>query len=260
MAYTIHTLPAFKDNYLWLIADETSRHAIVVDPGDATVVAEALATLDLTLSAILVTHHHADHIGGVDALVAAYGAPVYGPDSPNIPQVNRPLRDGQQCAVSGLIFDVIAVPGHTLDHIAYFNCTMGPDPVVFCGDTLFAGGCGRLFEGTPDQMSSSLDRLAALPGNTLVYCAHEYTLANLRFAMAVEPDNQALRLRLADATALRAQNLPTVPSHIDLELATNPFLRCHIPSVATAAKSRLADIGSDRVAVFAAIRQWKDGF
>ena len=261
MTVQIHTVPAFNDNYLWLLADEASGQALVVDPGDSAPVKAALARLGLTLTGILITHHHPDHIGGVDALVAEYRCAVHGPHSDRIPQITHPLREGDRLALLGLDLEVIEVPGHTLDHIAYF-CRQGADgqPWLFCGDTLFAAGCGRLFEGTPPQMYDSLTKLAALPAATRVYCAHEYTLANLRFAVAVEPDNQALLERQARVQSLRDADIPSVPFSLADELATNPFLRCHLPAVAEAAARRGDAPLHSPVEVFAAVRRWKDDF
>jgi hydroxyacylglutathione hydrolase len=255
---SIEPIPAFADNYFWLLSDGV--HAAVVDPGAAAPVQAALAARRLTLAAILVTHHHADHTGGVAALAAASGARAYVPATEDIagagPDAQR-LREGDAIAVLGTRFEVLDVPGHTAGHIAYHAPAIA---ALFCGDTLFAGGCGRLFEGTPAQMLDSLRKLARLPGATRVYCAHEYTLANLRFALAVEPANARLRARLADCSALRARDLPTLPSTLDEELATNPFLRVDAPDVRAAAASRQRGAASDPVATFAAIRAWKNTF
>jgi len=253
---SITPLPAFEDNYLWLLARD--GEAAVVDPGDAAPVLRALAERSLRLSAILVTHHHGDHAGGVSELRAT-GATVYGPRGEAIDGVDERLAAGDSLTVLGVRFTVLEVPGHTAGHIAYYTDALDP-PAVFCGDTLFACGCGRLFEGTPAQMLASLDRLAELPPATRVFCAHEYTVANIRFALAVEPNNAALQERARTAQATRARGEPTVPSTIELELATNPFLRSATPSVQTAALRRLGAGALDRVQTFAAIRAWKDVF
>jgi hydroxyacylglutathione hydrolase len=261
----ISAIPAFADNYIWLLCDRERRRAAVVDPGDAAPVLAALAEAGLTLAAVLVTHHHADHVGGLPALRAAFpDAVVHGPAASRAEGIDRRWKDGDTVTPDGFDarFDVIAVPGHTLDHVAYFARTIGDDPrpVLFCGDTLFAGGCGRVFEGTAAQMSGSLGRLAALPDDTLVYCAHEYTTSNLRFARAVEPANAALAERERETAAMRADGRPTVPSTLALERATNPFLRVEAADVRSAAASRLGRAPADPVEVFAAVRQWKDGF
>ena len=257
---SVLTVPAFKDNYLWLIHD--GAHAAVVDPGDSGPILDALATHGLTLTAILLTHHHADHTGGVPALLARFPVPVYGPRNDRIATVAHPLAEGDRVAVPelGLELDVLDVPGHTLGHIAYVRRTPGRH-WLFCGDTLFAGGCGRLFEGTPQQMAASLEKLASLPEDTQVYCAHEYTLSNLRFALAVEPDNAALALRMRDESAKRAQDVPTVPSSIGLERSTNPFLRYREAAIVRelVKAGRLAE-GAAPVQVFAALREWKNVF
>jgi hydroxyacylglutathione hydrolase len=254
---SITPLPAFSDNYLWLL--DHDGHAAVVDPGDPAPVQRALAERKLTLDAILVTHHHGDHVGGLAALRST-GATVYGPRAEAIDGVDVPLGAGDRVEVLGVSFSVLEVPGHTSGHIAYFAGALEP-PVLFCGDTLFACGCGRLFEGTPAQMLTSLDRLSALPAATRVYCAHEYTLANIRFALAVEPANAELQKRARDAALLRERGDPTVPSTIALELATNPFMRSDAPGVRNAAGARAgASTGTDRVRTFTTIRKWKDEF
>ncbi len=256
----IEPVAAFSDNYIWLMYDSDSRRAAVVDPGDAAPVEAALKARDLALDCILITHHHFDHTGGINDLLAERDIPVIGPASDNIPQITRHLRDGDQVSVLGLTFSAIAVPGHTLDHIALYTPDAGEQPVLFCGDTLFAGGCGRLFEGEPKMMYESLQRLSALPANTLVYCAHEYTLANLAFANAVEPDNRELAQRNDAARALRESDRPTVPSTLALELATNPFLRSDQAGVKTAAEAHCGTECPRDWEVFAAVRRWKDVF
>ena len=254
------TVPAFQDNYLWLIHDGVN--AAVVDPGDAAPILQALAAHKLTLTAILLTHHHPDHIGGVPELLAHAKVPVFGPRKETIAAITVPLGEGEQVAVPGLdlAFDVLDVPGHTSGHIAYVRGTPGTH-WLFCGDTLFAGGCGRLFEGTPAQMADSLGKLAALPGDTLVFCAHEYTLANLRFALAAEPDNVQLQERIAVETDKRARDVPTVPTTIARELASNPFLRYREPAIVAGlvAAGKLAPQAAP-VAAFAALREWKNNF
>lgn len=258
---SVLTVPAFNDNYLWIIHD--GIHAAVVDPGDAAPIRAALQEHKLSLVAILTTHHHADHVGGVAKLLQHFNVPVYGPRNDPIPTVNKPLSEGDTITISelGLRLSVLDVPGHTLGHIAYVAAEQG---WLFCGDTLFAGGCGRLFEGSPSQMLSSLDKLAALPSATKVYCAHEYTLANLRFALAAEPDNQALVERIKIEQDKRARDIPTVPSSIGLEKSTNPFLRAREPAIAQvlAAEGRIADAAdhASPVTVFAALREWKNNF
>ena len=250
-------LPAFSDNYLWLLHDE--HHAMVVDPGQSEPVLQALQERGLQLQAILVTHHHADHVGGVQALREATGAAVYGPARERIPAPFTPLAQGDRVDVLGLGFDVIDVPGHTAGHIAYYCSTAPEAPILFCGDTLFSGGCGRLFEGTPAQMQASLAQLAALPDVTRVCCAHEYTLSNLQFALAVEPQNAALRQYVDHAQDLRKRGLPTLPSHIALEREVNPFLRSTQPAVEASVRAYDAQ-GVARHGVFATLRQWKNNY
>jgi hydroxyacylglutathione hydrolase len=252
-------LPAFQDNYLWLLHD--GQRALVVDPGDAGPVQAHLAAHGLQLEAILVTHHHPDHIGGVDALREATGARVWGPARERIPQPCTPLSEGDEVEVLGLRFQVLDVPGHTAGHIAYYCPDFQGAPLLFCGDTLFSGGCGRLFEGTPAQMVASLTKLAALPGTTRVCCTHEYTLGNLKFATAVEPGNSQLVHYRQQCEERRSRGEPTLPSTIALENGINPFLRTRQPAVAQAAHGHdpAAD-PADPVAVFAALRQWKNEF
>lgn len=252
--FDIIRIPAFKDNYIWLLRKGAA--AAVVDPGDARPVLDVLEQEGLSLSAILITHHHADHQGGVTELLAHHSAEVFGPAAESIAGISKPLRGGDTISIApcDIQFQVIAVPGHTLGHIAYYG-----SGCLFCGDTLFAGGCGRLFEGTAVQMADSLARLAALPDDTAVYCAHEYTQANLHFALAVEPLNRRLQSRIEEVAVTRARGGATLPSTIAIEKATNPFLRCGQPDVAASARSRVP-AARDEVAVFAALREWKNSF
>lgn len=250
-------LPAFTDNYLWMVHD--GQDAWIVDPGDAAPVFQALETLGLQLRGILVTHHHPDHTGGVAQLHAATAAPVYGPARESVPEPLRRLIQDDTVDVLGNPFVVMDVPGHTAGHIAYYCASFEGLPLLFCGDTLFSGGCGRLFEGTAAQMQASLASLAALPGNTRVCCTHEYTLSNLRFAREVEPDNAVLAAYQIHCQSLRAQGLPTLPSNIALERDINPFLRVSQPSVAASAlRFDAQQVGQH--GVFATLRTWKNQF
>lgn len=231
----------------------------MVDPGDAQPVLDALQRLGLQLEAILVTHHHADHTGGVEALRAATGAQVFGPALESMPEPITRLTGGDQIHPLGLKFDVIDVPGHTAGHIAFFAANAHESPLLFCGDTLFSGGCGRLFEGTPAQMLASLEKLAALPGSTRVCCAHEYTLSNLKFAAAVEPANQTLADYTEQSKMRRREQRPTLPSTLAMECQINPFLRTHQSTVVLAAQA-FDHSATDQVSIFAALRQWKNKF
>ena len=255
----IEALPAFTDNYLWLLQDPASQRCAVVDPGDAApVLAWLSAHPGWQLSDILITHHHPDHVGGVLQLQAQTGARVVGPARETIPGRDVALKDGDVIQVLGLDLQVIDVPGHTLGHIAYYQAAA--EPRLFCGDTLFAGGCGRIFEGTPAQMHDSLQRLAALPGETQVCCGHEYTLANAVFATTVDPGNPALRERAIEVRRLREAGLPSLPVTLASERACNPFLRCDDPAVRAAAERHAGHPLDTPVDVFANLRRWKDGF
>ncbi len=258
-------IPAFDDNYIWCVHDGNS--ALVVDPGDANPVLEYLLNSGLNLKGILITHHHADHVGGIAKLLQALGSdiPVYGPRGDNIPGRTHLVKEGDvvEIATPRISLKVLEVPGHTLSHIAYFANMQANvlEPMLFCGDTLFASGCGRLFEGTPSQMSQSLDKFKSLPKNTLVFCTHEYTLSNIRFALAVEPNNVNLISWSERAKELRDKGLPTLPTTIGQELQVNPFMRCDQVEVIESAKAKSAQTTLPSSAhVLAVIRAWKDQF
>ncbi len=238
-------IPALADNYIWTLVNTDTRKVVLVDPGDAVPVLKFLVEQQLQLSGILLTHHHADHTGGVPKLLDYKSVPVFGPGLANGSEVIVPELN--------LTLQVMAIPAHTLDHIAYYN-----KDILFCGDTLFTGGCGRIFEGTPQQMLAALDQLAALPLQTKVFCGHEYTVNNLRFALQVEPDNKKLQQRLETAILMRDQNQSTVPSTIAEELATNPFLRTRQPQIRDAIEAHWQQHFIDDIAVFAALREWKN--
>ncbi|MBP0621183.1 hydroxyacylglutathione hydrolase [Cupriavidus consociatus] len=254
---TLLPLPAFNDNYIWLLHD--AQYAWVVDPGDAIEVQRYLKQTNLRLQGVLLTHHHGDHTGGVDALRASTGAEVYGPYHEPLPEPVRRVKEGDRISVLGLEFEVIEVPGHTAGHIAYFSSECPRNPLLFSGDTLFSAGCGRLFEGTPEQMLASLDKLARLPPHTQVCCAHEYTLNNLRFALAVEPINQDILSYAEHCERLRVEGIPTLPARLGTELLVNPFLRTRQHSVRAAVIDRAPGTDGD-VGIFAALRKWKDEF
>lgn len=252
-------IPAFSDNYIWMLHD--AEHAVVVDPGQAEPVLNMLEQLGLKLQGILVTHHHADHVGGINAIRSATGAPVWGPAFESLPEPVTRVQGGDSVDLLGGPWQVIDVPGHTSGHIAFFSAHAQSQPLLFCGDTLFSGGCGRLFEGTPAQMQASLDALAALPGDTLVCCAHEYTISNLRFAQAVEPNNPELAQYLEHCQKLRAHGQPTLPSTLQTELAINPFMRSRAADVIAAAVHHDPQTRpGEPASVLAALRQWKNVF
>ena len=251
----IHAVPAFKDNYIWMV--ESGGRAAAVDPGDAAPVERFLEERGFTLAAILATHHHQDHVGGLRALAAHWKCPTFGPAREAVAGLDHRLSEGDRIRVPGIEVDLetFDIPGHTAGHIALFGAGM-----VFCGDTLFACGCGRLFEGTPAQMVDSLAKLSALPGETRVYCGHEYTLANIGFAEAVEPGNGALAARKAREAAKRERGLPTLPSTVAEERATNPFLRCGQPEIIASAERHARRRLAGGVEVFATLRDWKNTY
>lgn len=253
----IDPVPAFNDNYIWIIREQDDGTCLIVDPGDAEPVIEFLETHGLQPEALLITHHHYDHTGGIKELVQKYSCPVYGPEYEDIEGITYPLRHGDSISLAGgrLNFEILHCPGHTLGHIAFYA-----KPYLFCGDTLFAGGCGRMFEGDPINFLKSLEMLADLPSDTRVYCAHEYTEANLKFAMAVEPENTVLKKRQQSVKTLRKTGQPTVPSLLSDELQTNPFLRCHTDSVKAAAEKKSGNALTQPSDVFAIVRDWKDHF
>jgi hydroxyacylglutathione hydrolase len=252
---TVTPIPAFNDNYIWALHDE--RDAVLIDPGDATPCMEFLARHGLNLICILVTHHHGDHVGGNAVLAARYHPRIYGPARERIPAMTDPVSGGDTVTIAelGLLFSVIDTPGHTLGHLSYYDGRR-----LFCGDTLFACGCGRLFEGTPAMMAESLNKFLQLPDETQIFCAHEYTLSNIRFAKMVDGENPALLERERMDQMRLGRGLPTLPSTLALEKATNPFLRCHEPALIHAAETRLKHSARDAVEVFAALRQAKDVF
>lgn len=254
----VSPISAFKDNYIWLIHTAVNHQCVVVDPGDATPVRQHLQEYNLALSAVLITHHHHDHSGGISELLRHYPhIPVYGPAAEDIAGVTHPVNETQQVSIPALNLQlqVLDIPGHTRGHIAFAG-----HELVFCGDTLFAAGCGRLFEGTAAQMVASLAKLSALSDTTEIYCGHEYTLSNLKFAQAVEPQNTDIAQRLAQAQKLRQQNLVTLPSSIAFEKKTNPFLRCDIPAVKVAAQTYAKRPLATKTDVFSTLREWKNNF
>ena len=256
--FKITAIPAFEDNYIWAIHNDSQ--AVVVDPGEAAPVLAFLDAHGLTMNAILCTHRHHDHIGGIAQLRAVYNVPVYGRRHEKNPHISHDLKEGDQVKLDalGLTFDIMEVPGHLDDHIAFYAAETAPE-ILFCGDVLFGAGCGRSFEGTVAQLHHSLQRIARLPGSTLVYCAHEYTASNLRFASVCEPGNPDVQQRIRTTGQLRAANLSTVPSTIAQELASNPFMRCSAPEIIRTLQQRGLPHTSE-LAVFTALREWRDNF
>ncbi len=250
----VHALPSFTDNYIWLI-QFSNRQAVVIDPGNGELVLKELQARELNLSAILITHHHWDHVDGIETLLEQHSVPVYGPSKDPIPGRTHACHEDDIIQFGELQLNVLEVPGHTLGHLAYHG-----HQKLFCGDTLFAGGCGRLLGGSAEQLHKSLQRFASLPNDTQIYCSHEYTLANLDFALAVEPNNPALIQRKIDEQHKREQGLPTLPSNLALELATNPFLRCTETSVVQAVQEFSKQTINNEAKVFRTLRYWKDGF
>ncbi|TVS11289.1 MAG: hydroxyacylglutathione hydrolase [Wenzhouxiangella sp.] len=255
MPLHIEAIPALETNYIWAVHDD--EHCLIVDPGSSAEVLDFLHQRKLALCALLLTHHHHDHIGGADDLLSSGPVPVWGPADPRMPQVNHPVREGDRVPVPELDLDfgVLETPGHTSSHIVFHD-----ERSLLAGDTLFSVGCGRLFEGTPQQMQDSLDKIARLDPDLQVYCAHEYTADNCRFALAVEPDNNELRQRAREVERLRAEDRITLPTRLGEELATNPFLRTREPEVIASARRRDPDCGEQPADVFTVLRRWKDGF
>lgn len=251
---TVDYIRAFEDNYIWAI-HHGGRECVLVDPGDAGPVMGYLEETGRVPSAVLVTHHHGDHTGGLDDLAARFDLEVYGPRAESIPGIRHKVAESDvvELPAMGIRFRVLDTPGHTRGHVCYTG-----HGLLFCGDTLFGAGCGRLFEGTPEQMFASLEKIRALGDETLVYCAHEYTLANLKFARVVEPKSVALRERESEALRVRSENRPTVPSRLGVEKQTNPFLRCQVPEVISAAEQFAGRPLARGAEVFAVVRYWKD--
>ena len=251
----IEPIKAFNDNYIWLAT--TNEGSIVIDPGEAHKTIKYLKENNFNLDAILITHHHFDHTGGIEDMLKFKSVDVYGPAN-NIPSINKQLRDGDLFSVIGIDFKIIEIPGHTLDHIAFFSENNG-NPVLFCGDTLFSSGCGKVFEGTFEQMHKSVLKLKSLPANTKIYSGHEYTQSNLKFAMEVEPLNQKLISRYNDVQDLLNKGIPTLPTTLELELEVNPFLRCQAKEVQNSVIKQF-NTSNHEGEIFKALRQWKDNF
>ncbi len=257
MAIQVLPIMAFKDNYIWCLINEKTNHCIVVDPGEAKPVLTFLKRLNLSLDAMFITHHHWDHTNGIKGIVKAHSVPVYGPAKEKVLRVTHPVDEEDIIELENwpLNFRVLAIPGHTLGHIAFSG-----NELLFCGDTLFSAGCGRLFEGTAEQMLASLNKLSQLPDETKVYCGHEYTLNNLHFAQAIEPDNQHIKEYLEQVRQLRQKNLPSLPTVLATERLVNPFLRCDSLQVISSVKKHSGKIFGSPIETFAYLRQWKNNY
>jgi hydroxyacylglutathione hydrolase len=261
-AIKVYPIPALRDNYVWVLVDGKQAKAIIVDPGDATPVIAYLNAHCLTLEAIFVTHHHWDHTNGIADILEYAQAPVIGAENSPCQYITRYVQGEETLTITTDFpnFDIISIPGHTLDHIAYYARPSNSSPILFCGDTLFGAGCGRIFEGNPEMMYRSLEKIAALPDNTLIYCGHEYTMRNLEFASLAEPHNMDIQRRIQAVRALRDINLSSVPSTCVEEKKTNPFFRMHIPEVIDGVERHFQERYQNPVEVFAALRRWKDNF
>jgi hydroxyacylglutathione hydrolase len=252
---SVEPLKAFDDNYIWLVT--TNEGSIVIDPGESSKIIELIDRNEINLKGILITHHHYDHTSGLKTLLDKIDVDVYGPVN-NIQEINHRVKHLDKFSMIGINFEVIEIPGHTLDHIAFY--ALNDDaPILFCGDTLFAGGCGRIFEGTFEQMFNSLKKISTLPEHTKIYCGHEYTLSNLRFALEADPANKDLITEYDHVCKLSNSNTPSLPSSLTKELKVNPFLRCDNLAIKNIIKEKF-DVFGDDLETFTALRKWKDSF
>ena len=256
--FEIFPIRALSDNYVWILVE--GEQAIIVDPGEAKPVLETFNELKLDLKGIIITHHHFDHTGGIQELKDQFNCDVFGPGGGHIQGISNPLNDNEEFDLLGKKFIALATPGHTLDQLAYYSEEACSEPILFCGDTLFSAGCGRIFEGTPLQMHESISRFSILPENTKVYCGHEYTQSNLAFAITVEPDNQFIKNKIKEVNNLRESDKETLPSDIGSELKINPFMRCEEKTVIDAATNYSGNQLKEPHEVLGVIRDWKDNF
>ena len=257
MTVSVKPIPSLSDNYIWLIINDSEATVAIVDPGSSAGPISYIEKMNLQPAAILVTHHHWDHVNGIEELVNRFDIPVYGPATEYVPQLTTPLADNDNFSLPELKlgFDVMDISGHTAGHIGYLTGNK-----LFCGDTLFSAGCGRLFNGTAAQLHASLKRIGQLPDSTLIYCSHEYTLDNLRFAQAVEPDNSAIQSRITDVEILRGKNLPSLPVTLEMEKRYNPFLRTNRENIMQAVAQHSGQKIDNSETCFRYLRMWKDGF